>query len=98
MRSKHSAALTARESKHLEKVKSVKCSLCGRPPPSIAHHAVQGDHFTTIALCIECHVGKGGIHGDKSRLRMYGYEPTPVEHAELQLLNVTLKDIDFAYG
>lgn len=97
MRSKSSTPFSRWEKKHLERVKSVKCSVCGAPPPGLAHHAIQGDHFTTIALCEECHVGPGGIHGDRSRLRMFGFEPTPIEHAEMALLNITLRDIAFAY-
>lgn len=70
MRTKNSRALTAAERAHLERVKSSSCVLCDAPPPSIAHHVVQGDHFTACALCIPCHVGCGGIHGDQSMLRL----------------------------
>lgn len=70
MKSKNSARITDAERAHLERVKSSACVLCDAPPPSVAHHVVQGDHFSTIACCEPCHVGKGGIHGDQSMLRL----------------------------
>ena len=70
MRSKNSARITDAESAHMAAVKGVACVVCDAAPPSIAHHVVQGDHFTTCAVCEQCHVGKGGIHGDQSRWRL----------------------------
>lgn len=86
MRSKNSKAFTRSESAHLEAVKSVCCAVCGAPPPSAAHHIVQGDHFTTVALCWECHQGKQGIHGDKTLWRIYKID-------ELGALNATLRQV-----
>lgn len=89
MRSKNAARITPAESAHMTKVKSVPCVLCDAPPPSIAHHVVQGDHFTTISVCQSCHVGKGGIHGDQTMLRLRyrigGF------HGELRAINETLR-------
>jgi hypothetical protein len=70
MRSKNSKAFTRSESDHIAAVKSVACVVCDAPPPSSAHHVNQGDHFTTVALCWECHQGKQGIHGDKTMWRI----------------------------
>jgi hypothetical protein len=70
MRSRNSKAHSRGESAHLEAVKSVGCVVCDAPPPSAAHHVVQGDHYTTVALCWECHQGKQGIHGDKTLWRI----------------------------
>ena len=86
MRSKNSKAFTRAESAHIEAVKSVNCAVCGAPPPSAAHHINQGDHFTTVALCWECHQGKQGIHGDRTLWRIF-------KHDELSALNVTLKQV-----
>lgn len=69
MRTKNSRAITASERAHLERVKGCACVLCDTQPPSIAHHINQGDHFTTVALCEPCHVGRFGVHGDQSMLR-----------------------------
>lgn len=70
-------------------VKGVACVVCDAPPPSIAHHVRQGDHFTVCAVCEACHVGKGGIHGDQSmwrlRFRIGGAA------AELMAINETLR-------
>ncbi len=70
MRSKNSKAHTAAESSHMAAVKSVACVVCDAPPPSAAHHVNQGQHFTTCALCWECHQGKHGWHGDKTMWRI----------------------------
>lgn len=91
MRSKNSARITPAESNHLAAVKSVACVICDCPPPSIAHHVVQGDHYTTCALCEPCHVGKGGIHGDQTMLRLrYRIGGT---QGELRAINETLKRV-----
>ena len=91
MRSKNAKAITTAERAHLEAVKSVACVVCDAPPPSIAHHVNQGDHFTTCAVCEPCHVGRGGIHGDQSmwrlRFRIGGLA------AELMAINETLRRI-----
>lgn len=71
MRSKNSKALTAVESEHLATIKSMRCIVCGAAGPSDAHHIVQGDHFSCIPLCRDCHMGsKNGIHGQKVMWRI----------------------------
>ncbi len=75
---------TRLERAHLEAVKSLPCSVCHAPAPSEAHHIEQKQAFTVVALCIECHRGKGGIHGDKTLWRIYKMD-------ELEALNVTIK-------
>lgn len=58
--------LTAAERKHLARVKSLPCSVCNAPPPSSAHHINQGQQYTTVALCYDCHQGSlMGWHGQK---------------------------------
>ena len=70
-------AMTAAESRHIKRVKSQSCCTCDAPPPSLAHHIREGQgtgqragHFCTIPLCPDCHVGRGGIHGDKTMMRI----------------------------
>lgn len=85
MRSVNSRRHTPAERKHLEAVKHLPCSVCDAPPPSDAHHIKQGQHFTTVALCKDCHQGSfNGIHGQK---RMW----TIMKMDELAALNVTLQ-------
>lgn len=88
MRSKNSKAITRAESAHLQAVKGLKCSVCDAPPPSDAHHVNQGQHFTTIALCKDCHQGShNGIHGRKTMWRVMKMD-------ELAALNVTLRRLN----
>lgn len=83
MKSKNARSFTAAERKHLERVKSVACSICDAPPPSAAHHIKQGQHFTAVALCWSCHQGRAGWHGTKALWRIAKMD-------EIDALNVTL--------
>lgn len=85
MRSKNSARITAAESAHMEAVKLLPCSVCDAPAPSEAHHIEQGQHFTTVALCQDCHTGsENGWHGRKTMWRIRKWN-------ELDALNETLR-------
>lgn len=86
MRTKNAKAINRGESEHMRKVKESPCSVCGAPAPSDAHHIVQGDHFTTVALCKHCHTGPMGIHGDKTMWRIHKLD-------ELGALNETLRSV-----
>jgi len=67
MRSKNSKPLSKAESAHIARVKALPCSVCDLPGPSSAHHIKQGQHYTCIALCQECHQGAHmGWHGCKA--------------------------------
>lgn len=87
MRTKNAKPITAAESAHLARVKSAPCSVCDAPAPSVAHHINQGQHFTTVALCKDCHQGsENGWHGRKTMWRVMKMD-------ELKALNVTLSRI-----
>lgn len=51
--------LTAREREHLGRVKALPCSICDAPGPSEAHHVKQGQQYTAVALCYDCHKLRG---------------------------------------
>jgi hypothetical protein len=81
----HSRNLTAAAREHMAAVKSLPCSVCDEPAPSDAHHIVQGDHFTVVALCKDCHQGSfNGWHGQKVMWRIKKLD-------ELGALNITLR-------
>lgn len=87
MRAKNSARITPAESAHMARVKSVACVVCDAPPPSEAHHIRQGDHMTTVALCVDCHRGSvNGWHGQKTMWRVMKMD-------ELDALNETLRRV-----
>ncbi len=66
MRTKNAKALTAAEREHLQLVKDLPCSVCDAPGPSDAHHIEQGNHWTAVALCNDCHQGAfAGWHGQR---------------------------------
>jgi hypothetical protein len=81
----HSKNLRQADREHLARVKSLPCSVCDAPPPSDAHHIEQGQHFTTVALCKECHQGPVmGWHGQKRAWAIRKMK-------ELDALNVTIR-------
>lgn len=84
MKSKNSKAHTAAESAHMAEVKGLPCSVCDAPGPSDAHHIRQGCHFTTVALCRDCHMGShNGWHGRKALWRIRHFD-------EMDALNITI--------
>ena len=62
----NSKNLTAADRAHIANVKALPCSVCDTAGPSDAHHINQGQHFTVVALCKDCHQGShNGIHGKR---------------------------------
>ncbi len=84
MHSKNKKAMTVAERSHVERVRSLPCSLCDTHGPSEAHEINQGQWFTSCALCPECHRGGNGWHGTKALWRIRKWE-------ELDALNVTVR-------
>ena len=85
MRTKNAARITASESAHMAAVKRLPCSVCDAPGPSEAHHINQGQHYTTVAVCTDCHTGSSnGWHGRKTMWRIKKFD-------ELDALNITLR-------
>lgn len=77
--------LNPTERAHLERVKELACSVCGEPGPSEAHHLEQGQQYTTIPLCRDCHSGpRNGIHGQKLVWAVF-------KKTELSCLNDTVR-------
>jgi len=85
VRSKNSKAISPAERDHMERVKGSDCSFCDGPG-GYAHHIRQGDHWTTVATCYDCHQGPQGIHGDQTLQRIY-------KRDELAALNITIRRI-----
>jgi len=85
MRTKNAKAISPAERAHIDAVKSLPCSVCDHSPPSDAHHINQSQHYTTVALCKDCHQGSfNGIHGQR---RMW----LVMHMDELAALNITLR-------
>jgi hypothetical protein len=67
---------TAAEKRHLARVASLPCALCGERPVEV-HHMRDGQgmgqrasHWLAMPLCIEHHRGQTGIHGDRSAWKL----------------------------
>lgn len=79
--------LTKREHEHLQRVKSLPCSVCGIPGPSEAHHVRQNRQYTCVALCVDCHRGSMmGWHGQKRAWAISKMD-------ELDALNITIENL-----
>ena len=77
--------LTAKERKHLARVKELPCSVCDASGPSDAHHVKQHRQYTCVALCKDCHQGSVmGWHGQK---RMWSLKKMD----EIDALNITIQ-------
>lgn len=75
---------TAKERKHLARVKELPCSVCDASGPGDAHHVKQHRQYTCIALCKDCHQGSVmGWHGQK---RMWSLKKMD----EIDALNITI--------
>ena len=84
--------MTKAEKKHMDKVSQLPCCLCGSMPVEV-HHIREGQgmaqragNMLVIPLCLNCHRGPSGIHGDKTMLRIHKKD-------ELDLLNETLMQV-----
>lgn len=68
MQSRNKASMTKAEREHVTRIKEMPCGVCEAPGPSEAHELKQGQWFTSIPLCADCHRGSfNGIHG-KARI------------------------------
>ena len=66
MQSKNKAAPTKAERAHIVRIKEMACGVCGAHGPSECHEIKQGQWFTSIPLCPDCHRGAlNGLHGQK---------------------------------
>lgn len=66
MQSKNKPAPTKAERDHIENVKLLPCSVCDANGPSECHEIKQGQWFTSIALCQDCHRDPVmGLHGQR---------------------------------
>lgn len=92
MKTKNAKAITSAEAAHLAAVKALPCSVCSATGQSEAHHIEQGQHWTCIALCSDCHRGDhNGWHGRRAMWRIHKLD-------ELGALAITLQRLDAARG
>ena len=85
---------TKTELAHINRVKELKCAVCGASAPSDAHHVLEGrvpgrkcSDFCTIPLCKDCHQGSlNGIHGQQNMWRIF-------KKTELECLADTIEQL-----
>lgn len=66
MQSKNKKAPTVSEKRHIKRIKEMDCIVCGAHGPSECHEIKQGQWFTSLPLCADCHRGSLlGIHGQQ---------------------------------
>ena len=84
MHSKNKLNPNNAEKMHIERIKSMPCIICQASAPSECHEINQGQWFTSMPLCADCHRGSvNGIHGQKRLWNVYKMD-------ELAALNETI--------
>jgi len=77
--------LTAAQRKYLATVKTLSCGVCDAAGPSECHEINQGQWFTSMPLCADCHRGSfSGIHGQKRAWSLRKMD-------EIGALNITIQ-------
>ena len=85
MHSKNKLKPNNAEKMHIERIKSMPCIICQASAPSECHEINQGQWYTSMPLCADCHRGSlNGIHGQKRLWNVYKMD-------ELAALNETIK-------
>ena len=85
MFSKNKAKPTAIERLHIARIKAMNCIICDNSAPSECHEITQGQWFTSMPLCADCHRGSiNGIHGQRRLWNVYKMD-------ELSALNETIR-------
>lgn len=87
MISKNKKAMTTEERDHVTRIKEMRCSVCEATGPSEAHELEQGQWFTSIPLCQDCH--RGGFNGIHGQARIWKVKKL----TEMVCLNETIKHI-----
>lgn len=66
MQSRNKHAPNAAERAHIARVALLPCSVCNQAGPCEVHEIRQGQWFTAVALCTDCHRGSVlGLHGQR---------------------------------
>lgn len=79
--------MTKAEREHVSRIKAMPCGVCKTAGPSEAHEINQGQWFTSLPLCADCHRGSfNGIHGQKRIWSVMRLD-------ELAVLNETIKEL-----
>jgi len=85
MQSKNKKPPTTVEKRHIERIKEMACVICDTHGPSECHEIKQGQWFTSMPLCPDCHRGSiNGLHGQK---RMWAIKKMD----ELDALAITIE-------
>ena len=67
MQSKNKKAQNKSEHSYVARLAQQDCVVCDAPGPSEVHEFTQGQWFTSVPLCAECHRGQHGWHGTRDR-------------------------------
>ena len=79
--------MTAAERRHVALIKEMSCIVCDAPGPSECHEINQGQWYTSMPLCADCHRGSmNGIHGQQRMWKINKLD-------ELSALNLTIQRI-----
>lgn len=84
---------TKAEKKYMDRVASLPCAVCGAEPVEL-HHFREGQgmsqrasNYLVIPLCVECHRGSIGLHGDRTRMRILKVDEMDLLAQTIEMLN-----------
>lgn len=77
--------MTKVEREYVSRIKEQPCVICDHPGPSEAHEIKQGQWFTSLPLCPDCH--RGGFNGIHGQARIWNVKKLD----ELAVLNSTIE-------
>ena len=84
---------TKTEKAYMNIAATLPCACCGDAGPVELHHAragqgtaMRGGNFCVIPLCVPCHRGVNGVHGDKFMLKVF-------KTGEIKMLNNTIGEV-----
>jgi len=84
---------TSAERAYMGRVAALPCAICGQHGVQV-HHIRQGQgmaqraqNWLTVPLCVVCHQGRHGVHGDRALLRARKID-------EIDLLAMTIEALN----
>lgn len=86
MRSKNKPAMTRAERAHVDKLAQQPCVVCEAHGVEI-HEFEQGQWFTAVPVCPECHRGPHGWHGTRQRWTLRRMDRLKAINTTLERLN-----------
>ena len=85
--------MTKAEREYMSRIACLPCCVCGDHGVHL-HHVREGQgmaqrakNWLVVPLCPDCHTGPNGLHGDRSRMRIYKVDEMDMLAATIEAMN-----------